>query len=61
MDFKSGFVEITGRSNAGTSTLLNPILGTKVSIVSPKPQTTRNNISGISGIFYNYICSIISY
>lgn len=47
MEFKSGFVAIMGKPNAGKSSLLNAILGTKVSIVSPKPQTTRNNVIGI--------------
>ena len=42
--FKSGFVSVIGRSNVGKSTLLNRILGEKLTIISGKPQTTRNKI-----------------
>ncbi|MDI6687036.1 MAG: GTPase Era [Desulfobacterales bacterium] len=46
-EFKSGFVVIIGAPNAGKSTLLNQMLGEKVSITSQKPQTTRNRIIGV--------------
>lgn len=44
---KSGFVALVGRPNAGKSTLINVLLNQKVAIISPKPQTTRNQIRGI--------------
>ncbi|MFP4498463.1 MAG: GTPase Era [Vulcanimicrobiota bacterium] len=56
IEFHSGFIAVVGKPNVGKSTLVNTIVGQKISIISPKPQTTRHRILGVrTGVNYQLV------